>query len=78
MAETQRRTREEITENMALLVAERHLRLRVVRQYTGLAGSTIYELMARGEFPRPVKLTGKAVGWPESKIAEWLAQRQTA
>jgi prophage regulatory protein len=51
------------------------LRLHSVVSATGLGRSTIYDLMARGEFPRPVKLTGKAVGWPESAIADWLASR---
>ncbi len=57
---------------------EKHLRRRAVEDATGLSRSTIYDLMAKGEFPRPVKLTGKAVGWPESAISEWLAQRQAA
>ncbi|WP_407648991.1 helix-turn-helix transcriptional regulator [Devosia algicola] len=26
-------------------------------------------------FPRPVNLSGRAVAWPESKVAAWLAQR---
>lgn len=25
--------------------------------------------------PRPVKLTGRAVAWPESAIVEWLESR---
>lgn len=49
-----------------------------VERLTGLSRSTIYRLMAAGEFPKPVKLTGKAVGWQLSAIAEWLAQRPLA
>lgn len=59
-------------------MADKHLRRTAVEALTGLARSTIYDLMAKGQFPRPVKLTGKAVAWPESKITEWLAQRQAA
>jgi prophage regulatory protein len=55
----------------------RYLRRPAVEAMTGLARSTIYDLIARGEFPRPVKLTGKAVAWPESAIADWLASRRT-
>lgn len=58
-------------------LADRHLRRRDVEALTGLARSTLYALMAKGQFPRPVKLTGKAVAWPESKISEWLASRAT-
>jgi prophage regulatory protein len=49
-----------------------------VEQLTGLSRSTIYDLMAKGQFPRPVRLTAKAVAWPESAIAEWLASRKAA
>jgi prophage regulatory protein len=54
---------------------EKHLRRPAVEEITGLSRTTIYALMARGEFPKPIKLTGKAVAWPESKIAAWLAER---
>ena len=59
-------------------MADNHLRLPAVQSVTGLARSTIYDLMSKGQFPRPVKLTGKAVAWPESKISEWLASREAA
>ncbi|MDW4548411.1 AlpA family phage regulatory protein [Defluviimonas sp. D31] len=57
---------------------EKHYRRRAVEEITGLSRSALYELMYRGEFPRPVKLTARAVAWPESKVAEWLAQRSAA
>lgn len=57
---------------------EKHYRRREVETLTGLARSTIYDLMSRGAFPRPVKLTGKAVAWPETAITEWLAKRPAA
>jgi prophage regulatory protein len=55
----------------------KHLRRPAVEALTGLSRSTIYDLMAKGAFPRPVRLTEKAVAWPESAIVEWLAQRPT-
>lgn len=57
---------------------ERHLRRRAVEEITGLGRSTIYDLMGRGQFPRPVKLSTKTVAWPESVIATWLAERAEA
>lgn len=54
---------------------QRHLRRPEVQDLIGLGRSTIYALMSKGEFPRPVRLTNKAVGWPEGEIAEWLASR---
>ena len=65
-------------ETLRHLVAEKHLRRRKVEELTGLSRSTIYDLMSKGAFPRPVHLTRKAVAWPESSIAEWLAQRADA
>ncbi|EYD77114.1 DNA-binding protein, putative [Rubellimicrobium mesophilum DSM 19309] len=54
---------------------EKHLRRPAVQEITGLSRSAIYTLMAKGEFPKPIKLTAKAVAWPESAIAKWLAER---
>lgn len=64
-----------MAEIMNRLVAEKHLRRRAVQDVTGLSRSTIYHLMSKGLFPRPVQLTDKAVGWPETVIADWLKSR---
>jgi prophage regulatory protein len=45
---------------------------------TGLSTSTIYDMMARGEFPRPVRLGKRAVGWRERDVTEWLESREQA
>lgn len=45
---------------------------------TGLSCSTIYDLMAKGQFPRPVRIGVRAVGWVESEIADWIASRIAA
>lgn len=44
----------------------------------GLGRSAIYNMMAKGLFPKPVKLTAKAVGWRKSDIDAWLASREVA
>lgn len=49
-----------------------------VEEITGLSRTSIYKMMNRGEFPRPVRLTKRAVGWPEKVIAEWLEAREAA
>ncbi len=54
---------------------DRYLRRVAVQELTGLSRSSIYRLMDAGDFPRPVKLTGKAVRWPESVVTAWLAER---
>ncbi len=57
---------------------DRHYRRKDVETITGLSRSTLYLMMSRGDFPRPVKITEKAVAWPESVIATWLAARTKA
>ncbi len=46
------------------------IRLPSVMVRTGLARSSIYHKISVGEFPRPVKLGPRAVGWIESEIEE--------
>ncbi|HBN8202390.1 helix-turn-helix transcriptional regulator [Pseudomonas aeruginosa] len=53
----------------------RVLRLNAVVLSTGLARSTIYKLVGSGEFPRPVPLTGRSVGWIESEVVNWIRSR---
>jgi prophage regulatory protein len=59
-------------------VSMRILRLRDVKAKTGLSESTIYELIARSEFPMQMKLGPKAVGWVESEIDAWIKDRMDA
>nr|WP_255420804.1 AlpA family phage regulatory protein [Paucibacter sp. KBW04] len=47
-----------------------------VRRMTGLGRSTIYRLMATHEFPTSVHLSGRAVGWRLSDLAEWSRARK--
>lgn len=51
------------------------LRLPAVKARTGLSRSTIYLRVAEGTFPTPVRLGGRAVGWIESEIQQWLELR---
>lgn len=51
------------------------LRLAEVKARTGLSRSTIYLHVAKGLFPRPVRLGPRAVGWPEAAIDDWLKAR---
>jgi len=51
------------------------LRLPDVKASTGLSRSTIYLRVAEGTFPKPVRLGGRAVGWLEAEVQEWLQGR---
>jgi prophage regulatory protein len=56
----------------------RILRRDEVERIVGLKKSSIYAMMARGEFPQQVRIGRKAVGWPSTEIHEWVAQRIAA
>lgn len=56
----------------------RVLRRRDVESLCGLRRSTIYLKMSQDAFPKQVTLgAGRAVGWVESEIIDWL-ERQIA
>ena len=48
------------------------LRRPAVEARVGLGRSAIYAMMAKNLFPKPVKLTAKAVGWRERDVSAWL------
>ncbi|QBY02940.1 AlpA family transcriptional regulator [Thalassotalea sp. HSM 43] len=50
------------------------IRLPAVKDKTGLSRSSIYLRMSKGEFPQNISLGGRAVGWVEEDINEWLEQ----
>lgn len=51
------------------------LRLPTVKARTGLSRSTIYLRVSEGSFPAPVSLGGRAVGWIEAEVSDWLNQQ---
>lgn len=51
------------------------LRRPMVLARTGLSCSSIYDMMAKGLFPKPVPIGKRAVGWVESTIDNWIADR---
>jgi prophage regulatory protein len=53
------------------------LRLPKVLQLTGLKKTTLYGLMRRNGFPRPVQLTDRLVAWRSTDVAGWAQGRET-
>ncbi|WP_199232354.1 helix-turn-helix transcriptional regulator [Rubrivivax albus] len=47
------------------------LRMSAVLARTGLGRSTIYRMIAARQFPPPVRLTGRAVGWRREDLDRW-------
>ena len=44
----------------------------------GISRSGLYDLIARGLFPEPVRIGRRAVAWRESEIAAWIESRPLA
>jgi len=53
-------------------VEQSYLRRKQIEAKIGLSCSTIYAMMARGDFPKPIKIGRRAVGWPEKEVNAWL------
>ena len=51
------------------------LRLSDVREMTRLPTATIYELMAKDEFPKPLKVGVRGVRWLLDEIVRWIQSR---
>lgn len=54
------------------------LRLPSVIEQTGLARSSIYRRINDGDFPRPVRLSQRAIGWSRHSIETWKLSRLVA
>lgn len=54
----------------------RVVRFPALRDRVQLSRSTIWRLIQKDEFPKPIRLTGgHAVGWIEAHVDEWLQKR---
>lgn len=54
---------------------ERILRLKAVKERTGLSRSSIYVGIGLGSFPAPISLSARAIGFLESEVSAWIAAR---
>lgn len=51
------------------------LRIADVVQIVAISESTVFRLVKKGEFPRPVKLGGNICLWPEQELYDWIAEK---
>ncbi|EOX3337795.1 TPA: helix-turn-helix transcriptional regulator [Vibrio cholerae] len=58
-------------------MTDRIIRMPELSKKIGCARSTIYAFILRGEFPKPIPLGMRTVGWKESEVDEWIEQRQS-
>lgn len=55
-----------------------YLSLYGVKKVTGMSKSSVYRLVKDGDFPKPVKLIGNRVGWPDYEVYQWNRERLSA
>jgi prophage regulatory protein len=51
------------------------IRLKSAIQKTGLSKSSIYSLLAENKFPKRVQLSARSIGFLESEIDLWIAEK---
>ena len=56
---------------------EKIIRLADLPQFVGLKRTQIQEMIKRGEFPTPVRLSARRIAWLESEVVAWQ-QKQIA
>jgi prophage regulatory protein len=51
------------------------LRRRQVERRCGLSRSAIYQKVADGTFPKPIRLSTHSMGWLAHEVDAWIEQR---
>ena len=51
------------------------VKLPFVKRITVLSSATIYRLIAKGEFPKQIKLSERSSGWLLNEIHAWLDEK---
>lgn len=59
-------------------MTEEILRKPAVLALVGMKSTWLHEAVKAGEFPAPIRLGARAVGWRRSEVESWLASREKA
>lgn len=54
------------------------IRLPEVKKLVGLGTTKIYMMVSEGQFPKQVKLGGRAVAWVKSEVLAWNKEQVEA
>ncbi len=60
---------------MTVMSDNRILRLAQVLERVGISKSTLYKMIAHGEFPRAIQLGQRSTGWLHEEVDVWLESR---
>lgn len=54
---------------------KRLVRPKATADRMGISKTTLYRLIKAGKFPKPIRISDQATGWPEEVIDAWIASR---
>ncbi len=54
------------------------IRVREVLAMTGIGRTTLWKLCKSGDFPAPLQLSEKCIGWRVEDIESWIGSRPKA
>ena len=54
------------------------IRVRGVLAMTGIGRTTLWKLCKSGDFPAPLQLSEKCIGWRVAEIQQWIESRPKA
>jgi prophage regulatory protein len=61
--------------NLSAQITTALLPRQAVQSKTTLSRSSLYAMIARGDFPAPIKITGRRVAWTETSVNDWIQSR---
>jgi len=53
-------------------------RMTELSRIVGLSKTTIYDLIKKGDFPQPVRMTSKSVAWRVKDVTQWVDSLPTS
>lgn len=56
---------------------DRIIRVRELEEITGVSERSLRRYEERGDFPRRIKISQRAIGWRMSEVQKWLNERKT-
>ncbi|MHB1285186.1 MAG: helix-turn-helix transcriptional regulator [Leptospirillum sp.] len=54
---------------------EKILKIHQVVEIVGISRSSVYNMVQRNDFPKPLKLGSRSSGWLKSEVDAWIESR---
>lgn len=57
-------------------MTDKILRIKQVVERIGLSRTTVWRMVKRGQFPPPIALYGRNIGWRDATVTSWILERE--